>query len=350
VITLLVGAIGILGTWYAALRSAAPSVAKVSFNTGVSEGAGAGSTRSFATPKLHAELRIRLSLTPVHQDLGQVAITIDPPPSLELTSSCFYEVSGEGRQSCLHPDGERRIEVPRLASGQSLRITAKARVVHRVEGREAVMIEMSSADTPAPSQKRIDLYSPRGTRGEEAARRYLREEVHGPMRWDEPSLRMRDDVVEEMGNEWQFLDLSRLHGLGQVPYGRVLDVRSLISNRFLGAKIVTFRSIVRSAPLRVRSFRAAGSGVRAIKELFALGPRPGERDLWCATARSTAQPALHRGDRILVRAALIGWGLARPYGRPLPAAMLICPVVSLLDPEAPAEADSTTGGVSAPAR
>jgi hypothetical protein len=349
-ITLLVATIGIFGTWYAALRSV-PSVAKVDFDTGVIEGSGPGAARSFATPKLHAVLHIRLTLTPTHQDLDRVAVAITPPPSIELTSRCFYEVSGSGRQSCLEPDGEGRIDIDHLAEGESLHITAKIVVIHRIEGREAIAIDMSSSNADEPSKRQIDLYSPTGTHGEEAAKKDFHEEVSGgPLNWDESSMQMREDVFEDLGNEWQFLNPWRLHSLGQVPYGRMLDVRSLINNRLLAAKIVTLRSVVRSSPVRVRSFRAEGSGVRAIKEVFAIGPKPGEHDLWCATSRSTAQPPLHRGDPVLLRAALVGWGQARPYGQPVQAALMICPTVQLLDPSGEPPSVSTAGGTPAPGR
>lgn len=349
-ITLLVATVGIFGTWYAALRSA-PSVAKVDFDTGVVEGSGRGGARSFAMPKLHTVIRIQLNLTPTHQDLSQVAVTIAPPPSIELTSKCFYEVSGSGKRSCLEPDGERRIDIEHLASGQSLRVTAGARVIHRIERREAVVIDMSSSDTDSPNRKRIDLYSPKGTRGEEAARKNFQEEVHGgPLHWNASSMQMRDEVFEDLGDEWQFLDPGRLHSLGQVPYGRMLDVRGLINNHSLGAKIVTVRAFVRSSPVRMRSFRAEGSGVRAVNEIFAVGPKSGERKLWCATTRSTAQRPLHRGDHVLVRVALVAWGLARPYGRPVQAALLICPVVHPIDSAGQPFPASTAGGTSAPVK
>jgi hypothetical protein len=347
-LTLVIATIGIFGTWYAALHSA-PSAARVSFDTGVVEGAGARGVRSFATPKLHEVLRIRLRLTPAHQDLVQVAISIAPPASVRLTNGCFYEVTGmEGRRSCLEPSGAGRVDIENLAAGETLEVTAEAEVVHPIDGQETIAIEMSSADTVDPSRKQIDLYTPKGTRGEEAAKRSFKEELDGPLHWVKSTFQLPDDVFGVLGDEWGFLSPSHLHSLEQIPYGRVVDVHSLASNRLLGAKIVTFKAIVGSVPVRLRSFRGATRHQRIIREVFALGSRVAERSLWCTTARSSAQPRLSPGDPVLVRAALVGWGLARPFGQQVQAAMLICPVVHLIDPHAPLVTVSGSGGTSAP--
>ena len=348
--TLLLGALALVGTWYAALRPT-PSTAEVLFNTGVVEGSAGGGPRSYATPRLNTPLYMQLKLEPTDQDLSQVAVTISLPRSLELTRRCFYEVDDSRRRSCLAPNGEGRVNVDRLASGQTLRITAVARVVHRIEGRESVEIQMRSASTDTPSRRQIDLYSPKGSRGEEAARAMVEEEVsEGPLRWDDESLQAPEDVFEALGKEWQFLDPWQLHGLRQVPYGRMLDVRSLVHSRVLGAKIVTFRSVVRSASMRVRTFRVKGSNVRATREVFAVGPRSRPEDLWCSATRSTAQPPLRVGEPVLVRAAVVGWGIARPDGRPSQAALLICPVVHLTDAFSHPLPGRANGGTSAPVR
>jgi hypothetical protein len=125
-------------------------------------------------------------------------------------------------------------------------------------------------------------------------------------------------------------------------------VRSLVNNRLLGSKIVTFKSVVESPPLRVKGLRARPSNLRMFKELLSLSSTVPKRDLWCMTSRSSAQPRLHPGDPVLVRAALIGWGLARPFGQEVQTAMAICPVVHLLDREVAPGAASASGGVAAP--
>src|SRR6476469_4410160 len=118
-----------VGTWLAALKST-PSQAKVHFDTGVIEDGKGGGARSFATPDLHEVLRLRLTLTPSHQDLGQVAVVIAPPPSGKLTDRCFYKItSRKGRRSCLESNGEGRVEIDRLDAGETLEVIARAEVV-----------------------------------------------------------------------------------------------------------------------------------------------------------------------------------------------------------------------------
>jgi hypothetical protein len=330
-LALTVATIGVFGTWFGALRSAS-SAAKVHFDTGVIAGPG-DSARSFATSKLHETLKVRLRLTPEHQDLGQVVITIAPPESVRLTEGCSYRITGmRHRRSCIKPSGQGRIEVERLAAGATLEVTAEAKVIHRIKEQEAIVIEMSSADTPDPNLKRIDLYSAKGTPGEVAAKGTLEEELNGPLHWVESTLQVPDDVFEVLGEEWRSLEPAHLHSFEQVPHGRTVDGSSLVNNHLVGAKIVTFESIVTSAPMRVRSFPGPTAHQQVFKEIFALGSKAGGRDLWCATTRGPDQVRLRNGDRVLVRAALIGWGLARPFGRQERAAMLLCPAVRLVDP------------------
>jgi hypothetical protein len=347
-LTLFFATLGIFGTWYAALQSA-PSAAQIRFDTGVLEEGGGGGTRSYATPKLHEVLPLRLALTPMHKDLTGVSITIAPPRSVRLTDGCYYKLTRlKEQRNCLKPNGEGRVEVARLGAGETLKVAVEAEAVHRIDGQEAIVIEMNSADDTDPSRKQIDLYPPKGSDGEEAAKKSFEEELEGPLHWIESTLQMPDDVFEDLGVQWAFLSPMRLHGLKQVPYGRLVNVRSLVNNRLLGSKIVTFKSVVKSPPLRVKALRAKPSNLRMFKELLPLSSTVPKRDLWCATSRSSAQPRLHRGDPVLVRAALIGWGLARPFGQEIQTAMAICPVVHLLDREVAPGTASASGGISAP--
>lgn len=150
-------------TAYAAFR-AAPSAARLSFRTGVKEGS--GGLRSFATPEPGDTLSIRLQLIPYNQDLGAVSVAIDPPPQVELTDRCYYTVGGSARRDCALPDGEGRIDLPRLDSGETFRLSVEAHVVGEIRDRESITIEMSSAEAEA-SRRDIDLYSPhQGVPGE----------------------------------------------------------------------------------------------------------------------------------------------------------------------------------------
>jgi hypothetical protein len=156
VLMLIVTVVGAAFTAYAALRPP-PSVAGLSFKTGVSEGS--GGLRSFATPGPGDTLSVQLQLIPHHQDLVGVAVTISGSPSVELTDRCHYRVEDSPRSDCAMPGGEGRIDLARLNSGETLRLTVEARVVAPIEDREKITIEMSSAEVD-PSQREIDLFSP----------------------------------------------------------------------------------------------------------------------------------------------------------------------------------------------
>lgn len=153
---LMVAVVSAVFTGYAAFRST-PSAAGLSFRAGVREGS--GGLHSFATPELGDALSIRLQLTPYHQDLGGVAVTVAPPPRVELTDRCYYSVGGSSRRDCAMPDGVGRIDLPHLNSGETLRLSVEVRVVAQIEDRESVTIEMSSAEANA-SRREVDLYSP----------------------------------------------------------------------------------------------------------------------------------------------------------------------------------------------
>jgi len=165
---LLVAVVSAVFTAYAALRPT-PSPG-FSFKAGVSEGS--GGLRSFAVPEPGDPLAILLQLTPRHQDVRGVAVTISPPRRVELTQRCYYTVGDSPRRECAMPGGEGRIDVAQINSGETLRITVEARVVTRIEDRETIAIEMSSAEAEA-SQRAIDLFSPE--QGEEDRRSAVQE-------------------------------------------------------------------------------------------------------------------------------------------------------------------------------
>jgi hypothetical protein len=152
---LLVTLAGTVFTGYAAFHSA-PSAAKISFKTGVKEDS--GGLRSFATPEAGDTLWVGLELTPYHQNLDGVSVTIAAPPRVELTDRCNYTVGDSARQSCAMPNGEGRIDLAHLDSGETLRLSVEARVGQRIKDRESITIEMSAAEAEA-SRRKIDLYS-----------------------------------------------------------------------------------------------------------------------------------------------------------------------------------------------
>jgi hypothetical protein len=153
---LLVTVVSAAFTIYAALRPA-PSAAGISFKTGVDEGSGA--LRSFAVPEPGDRIPIVLQLTPHHQDLRGVAVVIAPPLRAEMTDRCYYAVGDSPRRECAIAGGEVRIDVACLKSGETLRISAEARVVARIETRETIAIEMGAAEVEA-SRRGIDLLTP----------------------------------------------------------------------------------------------------------------------------------------------------------------------------------------------
>ncbi len=164
---LLVAVVSAAFTVYAALRPE-PSVAGVSFETGIDDGG--GGLRSYAEPESGEGIPILLEVTPHHQDLIGVSVIISPPPRVELTDRCYYTVGDSLRHRCAMPGGEGRIDIARLGSGETLRISANARVVAQIEERETITIEMDSAEDEA-SQRGIDLFSPDKAREDERSDR-----------------------------------------------------------------------------------------------------------------------------------------------------------------------------------
>lgn len=161
VLMLMVTVVSAAFTAYAAFRPP-PSVAGLSFKTGVSEGS--GGLHSFATPEPGDTLSIRLQLTPHHQDLGGVAVTISGSPRVELTDRCYYRVGESQRSDCAMPAGEGRIDLARLNSGETLWLAVEARVLSPIEDRERITIEMSSAEVDS-SRREIDIFSPQRSEG-----------------------------------------------------------------------------------------------------------------------------------------------------------------------------------------
>jgi hypothetical protein len=155
-VMLLITAVGTFFTVYGVVRPT-PSAARLNFRAGVREGS--AGMRSFATPDPGDILPVRLSLTPYNQDLGGLAVVITPPPGAVLTADCYYSVGDGGRHRCALPGGQGRIDLARLASRETLRLSVKVKVLAFVDSRESITFEMSSAEADA-SLRQVDLYSP----------------------------------------------------------------------------------------------------------------------------------------------------------------------------------------------
>jgi hypothetical protein len=155
-VMLLITAIGTFFTIYGVVRPT-PSVARLNFRAGVREGS--AGMRTFATPEPGDILPVRLSLTPYNQDLGGVAVVITPPPGAMLTADCYYSVGDGGRHRCALPDGQGRVDLARLDSKETLRLSVKVKVLASMDSRESITFEMSSAEADA-SLRQVDLYSP----------------------------------------------------------------------------------------------------------------------------------------------------------------------------------------------
>jgi hypothetical protein len=142
-------------TGYATLRTA-PSAAALDFRTGVEQGS--GSLQSFATAKPGATLPVRLQLTPHNQDLGGVSLAITPPPHAELVH-CVWRVGNDDPDECAMPDGEARVDLEQLNSGETLRLSVRVEVLTSVDDHESIEFEMNSAEAGA-STREVDLFSP----------------------------------------------------------------------------------------------------------------------------------------------------------------------------------------------
>jgi len=311
----------------------------------VSEEAGRGAS-SFATPARLTTLMVHVVLIPKSEDLEDAAVIVTPPPSVELVGRCSYVAAGT-RHRCIDPPGEARAEVDHLSSDEPLRLTLEAKVVEAIRGEEPVVVRMSSADTERTEEKRIELYAPTGGAGERSAERIIRhEELEGPAAWKEATLRSRAVALDEIGDEWSLLTPRHLHSVDSIPYGRLVELRNLLESRLIGSKIITIHSVIASPPVRVHDYTLE-DGQRAWREAFALGSRKAHR-VWCSTVRGSRQSRLYRGETVVVRAAVVGWGLARPGGRLLQAVLLLCPAVQSVDGHRSRRETSRGGGTTAP--
>jgi hypothetical protein len=113
--------------------------------------------RSYATPEPGEVLSVRFRLTPYNENLSGVAVAIKVSARVALTSACHYSVGDSGRQTCAMPDGEGRVDLGHLDSGETLRLSAGVKVLAPVENRQSITFEVSSAETRANSRE-VDLY------------------------------------------------------------------------------------------------------------------------------------------------------------------------------------------------
>ncbi len=301
-----------------------------------------GKQRDFATPKVGTELHLKVVAMPRREELGDVTIAVTLPGGVVASGSCRVEIGGKSG-TCA---GDGRAEATRLESGEEMDLELKVGVERRIEGEESLKVQLTSADLADPEVREISLTAPERT-GEREATALISEELLSPMKW-EGLLEVPEGTVEEMGGEWRFLTDERIHGVPTVPAGQDVPMRRIFASHEIGAKIITLRAKIETTPLRWHAVDLAGSKDTASKELFALGS---DHRAWCSTVRDKqAQPPLRRGERVLIRAAVVGWGTARPHGRPIDAVMLICTAVqSLKQAESGSDTALEGGGLTAPA-
>jgi hypothetical protein len=306
----------------------------------VSEGTD-GKQRDFATPKVGTVLHLKVAAMPRQEELGDVTIAVALPDGVVASGSCGVEIDGRS-QACA---GDGRAEVARLQSGEEMSLELEVVVEKRIEGEQLVKVELTSADLADPEVREISLTAPERT-GEREATALIDEELLSPVEW-EGRLEVPEGTVEEMGGEWRYLTSERIHGVPAVPAGQEVPMRRIFDSHEIGAKIITLRATIETTPLRWHPVDLAGSEDTASKELFALGSA---HRAWCSTVRDKqVQPPLRRGERVLVRAAVVGWGTARPHGRAIGAVMLICAAVeSLKQAESGGGMTAAGGGVPAP--
>jgi hypothetical protein len=301
-----------------------------------------GKQRDFATPKVGTVLHLKVVAMPRQEELGDVTIAVALPDGVVESGSCRVEIGGRG--AACADDG--RAEATRLRSGEEMSLELEVIVQKRIEGEELLKVQLTSADLADPEVREISLTAPERT-GEKDATTLIAEELSSPMNW-EGRFEVPEGAVEEMGGEWRYLTSERIHGVPAVPAGQDVPMRRIFDSHEIGAKIITLRAKIETTPLRWHPVELTGSEDTASKELFAIGAA---HRAWCSTVRDKqVQPPLRRGERVLVRAAVVGWGIARPHGRAIEAVMLICAAVQSFDR---AESDAGTapmgGGGAAPA-
>lgn len=321
VLLLVIGAFTAIYDW-----SLFKASSTVEFSAAFDQGNPAVTGPRTAAPSVESEVSASFTLKPGGQRLTEAAVIISGPVTITL-SDCH--VQGERGEVEFARGAQARVGLEDIRSTDPVEVKCKITVVQRIRRIEAVTFELTGAG-PAETEKEVlYLLPPYAERGRETAEAQADKEVRtSPALWQESSMEPSKGGFRELGIEWPQLDPRALHGLGSEPAGRTRTLRQLQSTRIEPSKIETVNALITSPPVTQDRFTAKGSERPAVRQVFAIGEKPGEQSGWCSTTRSTAQPPLRKGQHVTARAAVVEWGKSETSGGI--AVMLTCPAVRAL--------------------
>lgn len=317
----------------------------LTFEAGLQE-PGSEATTTTASPAVGKAMLVRATLKPAQEHLANLAVVVSGPSTIAF-SWCNAYVSGEKIDGIARgPKG--RIGLGDLGPDVQVTILCRFFVVRRIRSLEAVKVELTGADAGGKAEE-LYLAPPENKRGQEAAEAHADAEIReSPALWQRSSMVAREAAFGEQGKLWPLLDPHRLHGLDSMPAGRPTTLRHLEDTRVEPSRIVSLPATITSRPVTMEEFAAAGRHRRAVRQVFAIGEKPGERGAWCTTTTSTAQPRLHQGDRVELRAVVAEWG--RSEASDGAAVMLYCPALRVLGSIGVAVRSSEAGATTVPDR
>ncbi|HVQ58523.1 MAG TPA: hypothetical protein VMS60_06400 [Solirubrobacterales bacterium] len=290
-----------------------------------------------AAPTVGTDLSFGATVDPSSDRLAGSAVVVTGPETTSL-GECHASTAEETTDGYAH-GSQARISLAELGSADKVEFECHLSVERRIRYWEPIELELTEPEAAAAGTGALYLRPPDVALGREKAEALAEREIHtSPADWQESSMRPAPDAFEEQGEEWSLLDPQALHGFRSGPPGLAKTLHQLEDTRVESSKIVTLRTVITSRPVTQDRFQAKGSNRQAIRQVYAVGQKPGEQGGWCTTTRSTAQPRLKKGDRLQIRASVIEWGKSEASDGI--AVMLNCPAVKVLG--------STGGPVSTP--
>ncbi len=261
-----------------------------------------------------------------NETMHEVTLTLSAPEGvLLLPGSCVAEDDAGRQVPCRIADRSVHAEDASLDGGQVLKASVKGELRPGLGQAGQIAVATAISEEAEETARRAVVY-PRPSMGQRAFQAFYRHEVDGRLHWRE--------TVKAAGAR-EFIS-PRWHRL--TPYGlhRIDAFREALHTRFgqlfddegLAARIVVVRATIRGPPLRGRGHLAPGAHELVVRERIPLGG-DGHRVAWCTTTVRATHP-LRRGDRVIVTAIIVAWGVVYPNGHAVAAVMMICPAIRVL--------------------
>jgi hypothetical protein len=302
-----------------------------------------GAPKSYVNATVGQQVWMKVELDPGSEPFLDPQIDVEGPGAI-VFQVCSSHIEGEDHPG--YVDGpDTHLEPGDLASGVAAQVDCEFSVERRVFKQEPIQITLSGTNREGMETRQLFLEPSGGKSGREAAEAMVASELrHSPAAWSRSSFTRRKKALIQIGREWPLFSPYSLHGLGSLPRGRKTSLTHLWSDRSQPKGLIQFKAVIAGPVIAVATFNVGDDNLRSKRWIFPLGLMPGGTLAWCAVTRSTSQPKFSEGQRLEVKAAVLGYAISEASRGS--AAMLDCAAVRRIGGPRARKSEIVPGGAT----